>query len=174
MSADAFLAAWQALVSDLSALADEALDVEPLGGSSVAWAKRLTRLRVTPMPEAERQPACRAAKQTKGAPMPEIHAVLAAFERAHRGTLTPMLTAEQRPIALDGLTTLVQHAKEQLEVRATAPVKKGLFRHAKETAAKHQYGTNSGPHTEVLECPSCRGPRQTEVLVCVFCGSDLM
>lgn len=170
----AFLSSWRALVDDASALVDEALDVDPLGGSSVAWAARLSSLRVAALAEVERLPTCKAERQTRGAPLPEARAALAALEKKHSAALREVVTAAQQPVLAAGLQQLFAHAHEQLDARARAPVKRGLFKHAQAAAARHQYGTSSGPQTEVLECPSCRGPRQQEALRCLFCGSELL
>lgn len=169
----AFLVAWGEVVSGVSALVDEALAVEPLGGTSVAWAQACTRERVTPIRDDERQDVCRVHRQTKGAPVPEVNALLDAYVTNRRVAVLSTLTSEQRGVANVSLTTLLEHAKGHYAKEASTPVKRGLFAHAKVSAAKHQYGTSSRPEVYVMECPACRGPRQQEALVCVFCGADL-
>ncbi|MDP1919094.1 MAG: hypothetical protein Q8L14_22790 [Myxococcales bacterium] len=169
----AFLLAWGEVVTGVGALVDEALEVEPVGGSSVAWSASRTRLGVSPMPEPTRQETCRARKQTRGAPVTELDAVLDAFVESRRELVLSMLTPPQRTVALQSLETLLEHAKAHFAAKSIEVVKRGLFKHAKVAASKHQYGTSSRPEVYVMECPSCRGPRQTEALTCVFCGSDL-
>ncbi len=169
----AFLVAWGDVVSGAHGLVDQALEVDPLGGTSVAWSASLKQLKVTPIEEDERLPTCQKNKQTKGAPVPEVHAALQAFVSSKRALVLATLTPEQRTVAEAGLVTLLEHAKAHYAQKASEPVKRGLFKHAKVTASKHQYGTKSGPEVYVMECPVCRGPRQTESLSCVFCGADL-
>lgn len=169
----AFLAAWGEVVAGVGALVDEALEVEPVGGSSVAWSASCQRLSVAPMPAAQRQESCRVRKQTRGAPVDELNAVLDAFVESRRDAVLASLTPAQRAVAQQSLQTLVEHAKAHFAAKSIEVVKRGLFKHAKVAASKHQYGTTSGPQVYVMECPSCRGPRQTEALTCVFCGSDL-
>lgn len=168
----AFLVAWGEVVSGVSALVDEALEVEPLG-STVSWTAVCARERVAQLGDDERQAACREHRQTKGAPVPEVHAVLDAFVSTRRARLLSTLTPAQRSVADASLATLLEHAKAHYAKTSAAPVKRGLFKHAKVAAAKHQYGTSSRPEVYVMECPTCRGPRQTEALVCVFCGGEL-
>ena len=169
----AFLVAWGEVVTGVGALVDEALEVEPVGGSSVAWSSSRARLDVTPMPEAQRQEQVRARKQARGAPVDELDAVLEAFVASRQATVLATLTPAQRLVAQQSLSTVVEHAKAHFAAKSIEVVKRGLFKHAKVAASKHQYGTTSGPQVYVMECPSCRGPRQTEALTCVFCGSDL-
>ncbi|MBL8923746.1 MAG: hypothetical protein JNJ54_33130 [Myxococcaceae bacterium] len=169
----AFLAAWGEVVSGVSALVDEALDVEPLGGTTVSWSAVCARERVAQLPDEERLPLCRLHQQTKGAPAPEVNAVLEAFVAHRRVAVLSTLTEAQREVAGASLATLLEHAVAHYAKASAAPVKRGLFKHAKVAAAKHQYGTSSRPEVYVMECPSCRGPRQQEALVCVFCGAGL-
>ena len=169
----AFLVAWGEVVTGVGALVDEALEVEPVGGSSVAWSASCARLNVSPMPAAQREEHCRARKQTRGAPLDELNAVLDAFVASRRSVVLSMLTPPQRAVANESLLTLLEHAKAHFAAKSIEVVKRGLFKHAKVAASKHQYGTTSRPETYVMECPSCRGPRQTEALTCMFCGSDL-
>lgn len=168
-----FLVAWGEVVSGVSALVDEALAVEPLGGTSVAWSQACARERVTPIPDDERQAVCRAHRQTKGAPVPEVDALVDAYVTNRRAAVLATLKGPQRVVADASLTTLLEHAKGHYAKVASTPVKRGLFAHAKVAAARHQYGTSSRPEVYVMECPSCRGPRQQEALVCVFCGAGL-
>lgn len=169
----AFLVAWGEVVTGVGALVDEALEVEPVGGSSVAWSASCARLNVKPLPEPGRHDSCRARKQTRGAPVDELDAVLDAFVESRRAVVLSMLTPAQRAVANESLRTLLEHAKAHFAAKSIEVVKRGLFKHAKVAASKHQYGTSSRPEVYVMECPSCRGPRQTEALTCVFCGSDL-
>jgi hypothetical protein len=167
-----FLIAWGDVVSGVQALVTQALDVEPLGGMTVAWEQTLRELKVRALAEDERLPACQGHRQTKGAPVPEVHAALDALVAARRTAVLTTLTPRQRAVASAGLVTLLEHAKAHYAQQASAPVKRGLFKHAKADAAKHQYGTSSKPEVYVMECPTCRGPRQSEALSCVFCNAE--
>lgn len=169
----AFLAAWSEVVAGGAALVDAALDVDPVGGSSVAWDEACTTLGVARVPQAARQPACHSRQQTRGVPLEEANQALDAFVATRRAALLSTLTPAQRVVAEAGLGTLLEHAKAQFAMRSTEPVTRGLFKHAKAAASKHQYGTSSRTEAYVLACPSCGGPRQTEALTCVFCGGDL-
>lgn len=160
-------------MAGVQTLVTQAVEAEPLGGSSVPWAESLKSLGVAPMPGPQRLPSCQARGQKRGAPVEEVNAALEAMVSSRRALVLQTLTVEQQQVASEGLRTLLTHAKEHFAKKSTEVVKRGLFAHAKVDASKHKYGTSSKPEVYVMECPTCRGPRQTEALSCVFCGGEL-
>lgn len=169
----AFLSAWAALVQTVGAIVDDALDVEPAGGSTVSWRARCEEAAVASRPDADRVAEARAAGQTKGPPASEVLAVLQRQVRLHLPGLLSGLSAPQQAVARASVETLVSEATKQFATKSREVVKRGLFKHAKATAALHRSGTRSRPETSVMTCPTCGGPRQTEALACVFCGGAL-
>lgn len=167
----AFLSTWAALVQGIGAIVDDALEVEPAGGLTVPWRARCESLGVGLVPEPER--FADATGQTKGPPAREVLLLLQAQVRAQLPQLLAGLSASQQTVARTSAETLVREAASHFEVKSREVVKRGLFKHAKATAALHRSGTRSRAETYVLTCAGCGGPRQTDALVCVFCGGAL-
>ncbi|MBL8955889.1 MAG: hypothetical protein JNK82_34260 [Myxococcaceae bacterium] len=129
-----------------------ALDVEPAGGILPPWAGVLTELGISPLGEDARFAAAQAAKQTKGAPLPEVEAVFAKLCGPANAALCAEAVARYRELA-------------------TARPKK-MFSHAMAAAKLNRYDEYA-PGAYVLRCPSCGAPRLKAVLHCDFCGADI-
>ena len=129
-----------------------ALDVEPAGGLLPPWQAVLTELGVAPLPEDERYAAAQAAKQTKGAPLPEVEAVFLKLCGEPHAALSAEAIARYRELA-------TQRPKK-------------MFSHAMAAAKQHRYDEYA-PGAYVLRCPSCGAPRLKAVLHCDFCGADI-
>ena len=129
-----------------------ALDVEPAGGMLEPWKLLLQEVGVTPMSEDERYAAAQQAKQTKGAPLPEVQRVFEKLCGPEHAALAAEATARYRELA-------------------TARPKK-MFSHAMAAAQQHRYD-DYAPGSYVLRCPKCGAPRLKAVLRCDFCGADI-
>jgi hypothetical protein len=175
MSADAFLATWGELTTRLTALLDAALDVEPPGGLSDAWAAVLSRHGVEPLGEGARVAAIKSGGQTKGAPIVEVEQCLAALVLQARRALEPLrasLDEAQARAVDDGLHRFTHEAAAHYRAKATEKKKK-MFGAARALAAQHQYGTGRNATAYVLGCGACHAPRLADELVCAFCGGSL-
>jgi hypothetical protein len=175
MSADAFIAEWSRLTTELTQLVDTALDVEPPGECPASWKTWLTRFRVTPLDEDTRYEQVQLDKQTKGAPLKEVQACLESLAReasVRLGPLRSTLSAEQSKLVESSLHSFAATALEHYKAKATEKKKK-MFGAAKALASQHQYGGFKASSGYVLTCVACRAPRLGESLVCAFCGGEL-
>ena len=142
---------WIALGLALDRAGGIALDVEPAGGMLPPWQAVLTELGIKPLSEEQRFEAAQQAKQTKGAPRPEVEAVFAKLCGAR--------------------VELCTEALSRYRELATARPKK-MFSHAMAAAKQHRYDEYA-PGAYVLRCPSCGAPRLKSKLHCDFCGADI-
>ena len=171
----AFLLAWGSLTQRLAALIDAALAVDPPGGLTADWEQMLKALRVTPLGEDERFAAAQAAKQTKGAPLPEVQQCLEVFTVAARAELAPFraaLTAAQVSVMDASVAAFGAEAAAHYGAKACER-KKGMFGHAKKLAAEHRYDAYGKGEGYVHKCGACGAPRLAETFTCVFCGGEL-
>jgi hypothetical protein len=143
---------WIKLGQSLDRAGGAALDVEPAGGILPQWAAVLRDVGVAPMSEDARFAAAQSAKQTKGAPLPEVEAVFAKLCGPTHADLCTEAVARYRELA-------------------TARPKK-MFSHAMAAAKQHRYDEYA-PGAYVLRCPACGAPRLKAVLHCDFCGADI-
>jgi hypothetical protein len=169
----AFLARWSLLTQELTRLVDAALDVEPPGGSTPAWAALCARLGVTPLSEDDRFAEVRAAPQAQGAPLSEVRAAVGAFFLQARAPVTAALTPAQVNVVTHALETLRQAAERQVLEAVQPKARRGLFSHAKKLAREHRSAAWAGSQGYVLTCERCGGPRLEAGLDCVFCGGNL-
>jgi hypothetical protein len=175
MSADAFIAEWTRLTTELTQLVDTALDVEPPGECPERWAQWLGRFKVARLDDDTRSAQVRADGQTKGAPLREVAACLDALAREASTRLAPLgstLSKEQAALVERSLHDFAGTALEHYRVKATEK-KKRMFGAAKALANQHQYGGFRASVGYVLTCATCRAPRLGEALTCAFCGGDL-
>ena len=175
MSADAFLAEWTRITSELTQLVDTALDVEPPGECPEDWARWLTRFKVARLDDDARYANGRADGQTRGAPLREVQACLEALAREASARLAPLratLSKEQAGLVESSLHSFAATALEHYRVKATQK-KKRMFGAAKALANQHQYGGSQASSGYVLSCVACRAPRLGESLTCAFCGGAL-
>jgi hypothetical protein len=176
VSADAFLRAWAGITHDLSQLVDTALDVEPPGECTEAWAAWLAKLEVPRLDDDTRLAEALRDKQTKGAPLREVRAGLEALARQATLLLAPLrttLTPEQATMVDTTLHTFAANAFEHYRQKATERKKKAMFAHAKKLAERHRSKENEWASGYVLTCAACGAPRLDDTLACAFCGATL-
>ena len=175
MSADAFIAEWTRITTELTQLVDTALDVEPPGECPERWAYWLARFEVTRLDDDTRYANVRADGQTKGAPLREVQACLESLAQEAAVKLAPLratLSGEQSALVERSLHSFAGTALEHYRAKATEK-KKRMFGAAKALANQHQYGGFQASVGYVLTCVACRAPRLGESLTCAFCGGDL-
>jgi hypothetical protein len=175
MSADAFIAEWTRITTELTELVDTALDVEPPGECPENWGRWLTRFKVARLDDDTRYANVRADGQTKGAPLQEVKACLESLAREASARLAPLratLSKEQSALVESSLHSFASTALEHYRTKATEK-KKRMFGAAKALANQHQYGGFKASVGYVLTCVACRAPRLGESLTCAFCGGDL-
>lgn len=173
--ADAFIAEWSRITTELTQLVDTALDVEPPGECPDPWKSQLVRFQVPRLEDDARYEQVQADKQTKGAPLNEVQACLEALAReasARLGPLRKTLTAEQSKLVETSLHAFAADALAHYRAKATEKKKK-MFGAAKALANQHQYGGFKASVGYVLTCVACRAPRLGESLTCAFCGGEL-
>lgn len=175
MSADAFLAEWMRVTTELTQLVDTALDVEPPGECPESWAGWLARFEVPRLDDDTRSAHVRANGQTKGAPLGEVQACLESLAREASIRLAPLratLSREQAALVESSLQSFASTALEHYRAKATEK-KKRMFGAAKALANQHQYRGFQASVGYVLTCVGCRAPRLGESLTCAFCGGEL-
>ena len=175
MSADAFLAAWAQLTTELTQLVEAALDVEPPGECPAAWETWLTRFGVPRLDDETRYELVRVDGQTRGAPLKEVERCLRALAREASARIAPLrasLSAEQSALVERSLHDFAATALAHYKTKATEKKKK-MFGAAKALAKQHQYGSFQASVGYVLSCATCRAPRLGQSLTCAFCGGAL-
>jgi len=173
--ADAFIAEWSRITTELTQLVDTALDVEPPGECPDQWKTWLTRFQVPRLHDDERYELVQADKQTKGAPLKEVQACLESLAReasVRLGPLRKTLSPEQSQLVESSLHSFAANALAHYKAKATEKKKK-MFGAAKALAHQHQYGGFKASVGYVLTCVACRAPRLGESLTCAFCGGEL-
>lgn len=173
--ADAFIAEWSRITTELTQLVDTALDVEPPGECPPSWKAQLDRFRVARLDDDARYELVQVDKQTKGAPLKEVEACLVSLAKEASTRLTPLkktLTPQQAALVEQSLHEFATNALGLYKTKATEKKKK-MFGAAKALANQHQYGGFKASSGYVLTCVTCRAPRLGETLTCAFCGGEL-